>query len=405
MRFLLIAGSNSLSHVVKCLAVRDALLHEGHQVVLGASEKFTDFLREAGVGFRIVPDIQEADGSTLPTVEWFRRPERIEACIKAEAEIIKESDPDRVMGVFRFTSKAASQIAGVPFDSFICGCMLPDSEEVLGFLNGEQGFETQKENMGHFFGYAGAKISRALSRFGLEGVQDARFMLRGDRTFLWDFPEFTPVRPKADLFHVGPVTWNGWKDLDGIRNTDIQQADNKLCIVGFGTCLHPTQALARIVRILLSMDYKVLVAAGGQAGLLNSLPDHSGIMKSLYCSMDRILPFASLVATHGGQMTIFEALRHRVPLLVLPSHPEQDHNGACLERIGCGKRITPPQPFRGNARVYHDAFSNITDSGLSEIIHGFVSDPGLKNRLVQASENLKKYGGASSVASILSKEI
>lgn len=104
-------------------------------------------------------------------------------------------------------------------------------------------------------------------------------------------------------------------------------------------------------------------------------------------------------------MTIFEALRHKVPLLVLPSHPEQDHNGACLERMGCGRRITPPQPFRGNPRVYHDAFSKITDPQLSETIVELISDPGLEARLTLASETVNKYAGASSMASILSKSI
>ncbi len=405
MRFLLIAGSNSLSHVVKCLAVREALIDEGHRVILAASKKFTGFLNKAGIDFSLVPDIQEADDSTLPTAEWFRQPERIEACIRAEADVIKKSSPDRVIGTFHFTSKASSQLTGVPFDSFACGCMLPDSNEVLGFLNGEPGFETQKENMDHFFGYAGAKISKALLRLGLDGIKDARSMLRGDRTFLWDFPEFMPIKPQPDLFHIGPVTWNGWTDFDGVGDMERRHQDKKFCVVGFGTCRHPHQSVARIVNILLALEYKVFVAAGGQTGLINSLPDHTGIMKSLYCCMDKILPYASLVVTHGGQMTTFEALRHKVPLLVLPSHPEQDHNGACLERMGCGRRIIPPQPFRGNPRVYHDAFSKITDPQLSETIVELISDPGLEARLTLASETVNKYAGASSMASILSKSI
>lgn len=404
MRFLLIAGSNSLSHIVKCLAVREALLHQGHRVILAASKKFADFLNKTGVDFSPAPDIQEADDSTLPTVEWFRKPERIEACVRTEADIIKKMSPDRVIGVFRFTSKAAAQIAGVPYDSLICGCMLPESKEVLGFLNGEPGCETQKENMDHFFGYAGAKISKALLKLGLDGVLDARSMLKGERTFLWDIPEFMPVNPQPDLFHIGPVTWNGWTGFDDTGDIFNPHAEKKLCVVGFGTCRHPHQAVVRIVNILLALEYKVFVAAGGQTGLLNSLPDHRGIMKSLYCCMDKILPNASLIVTHGGQMTIFEALRHKVPLFVLPSHPEQDHNGACLERMGCGKRITPPQPFRGNPRVYHDAFSKISDQNLSETIGKLVSDPGLERRLDGACKTVKNYGGALSLASILSKE-
>lgn len=405
MRFLLIPGSNSLSHVVKCLAVREALIDKGHEVILAASKQFTGFLNKAGVDFSSVPDIQETDNLTLPTVEWFRHSGRIEACIRSEADIINESYPDRVIGVFRFTTKASSQLAGVPFDSLVSGCLLPDSNEVMGFLNGEPGFATQKENMDHFFGYAGAKISKALLSLGLDGVQDARSMLKGDLTFLWDFPEFMPVLPQPDIYHVGPIAWNGWTDFDRIGHMDRRQEDEKLCVVGFGTCRHPHQAVARCINVLLSLQYKVFVAAGGQTDLINNLPDHPGITKSLFSCMDRVLPGASLVLTHGGQMTIFEALRHKVPVLVLPSHPEQDHNGACLERMGCGRRITPPQPFRGNPGVYHEALSRISDSDLSELIDKFVSGPDLEARLTRASDTIKSYGGASSMASILSKLI
>jgi UDP:flavonoid glycosyltransferase YjiC (YdhE family) len=404
MRFFLVAGSNSLSHVVKCLAVRDALLEKGHDAIIAASKKYAEFLGKAAADFRVVPDIQEADDSSLPTVEWFRHPERIEICIRAEAGVIKKLKPDRVIGIFRFTSKAASQIAGVPFDSLICGCMLPDSRETLGFLNGEPGHDIQKENMEQFFGYAGSRMSRALFRLGLEKIRDARSMLTGERTFLWDFPEFMPVAPLPGLFHAGPMTWKGWGGFVGEAGTDTGQKGEKLCVVGFGTCRHPHEAVARIVNILLSMEYKIFVAAGGQADLLKSIPDHPEIVKCLYCRMDNILPYASLVVTHGGQMTIFEALRHGVPLMVLPSHPEQDHNGACLERIGCGKRITPPQPFRGNARVYHDSFSKITDPEIADDMERFLSAPGLKDRLALAGETIKKYGGAETIASFLSEE-
>src|SRR5512141_566953 len=98
MKLLLEAAANTLSHIARCLAIRRELLARGHEVVLAASAPRSPFLRDLGVEH----DIQEVDGSSMPTLAWFRAP-RFEACVRAELELLRRLRPDRVLGAFRFT--------------------------------------------------------------------------------------------------------------------------------------------------------------------------------------------------------------------------------------------------------------------------------------------------------------
>ena len=97
-------------------------------------------------------------------------------------------------------------------------------------------------------------------------------------------------------------------------------------------------------------------------------------------------------------MTIFEALARRVPVLVIPSQPEQAHNGLCVERIGCGRRLTPSVAFRGDAKIFADAFTAQPDTTIIEKIDQTRSDSGIVRMLAQAQEQLQVYDAPNVIA-------
>jgi UDP:flavonoid glycosyltransferase YjiC (YdhE family) len=86
-------------------------------------------------------------------------------------------------------------------------------------------------------------------------------------------------------------------------------------------------------------------------------------------------------------MTVFEALQNRVPVIVMPFQPEQAHSGVCLERIGCGRRLIPPQPFQGNSSVYIEAFNRMTDNEIKSKIRELTDDPKIGERLSEVKKN------------------
>ncbi len=400
-KYLLMPGNNSLSHVVKCLAVGDVLTARGHEVRIAVSRKHSRFLQKQSLEHFVLPDIQETDESGFPSVEWFRQPRLITDCINEEVRLLRAYQPDRVVGVFRFTLSSSARIAGVPYDSLICGCMIPDSPEVMGFAEGEQGREVQRIILDGFFRYAGARLGAALPAVGLPRSKgDIRHMLKGERTFLWDFPEFAPLPQQRDLIHVGPLAWNNWP-YDSVDTGVLNQGGGPLAVVAFGTCTTCLGTVKRIITVLLDMGYRVLLAAGGQPELLSILPKEPRVTTCAFAPLHRILPHAALLVTHGGQMTVFEALQEGVPVLVMPFQPEQAHNGLCLERLGCGKRLVSAEPFQGNSTVYLNALERMTDAEIGAKISSLVLHPQIKGRLAETREVIRRYGGAQALADSL----
>ncbi len=399
MRYLLIPGNNSLSHVAKSLAIKEVLVGRGHEVLIAVSRSSSMFLQKLQMDHCVLPDIQENDEAGLPTVEWFRDTQYIVDCINSEVDLFRKYSPDRVLGLFRFTVKASAQLAGIPYDSLICGCMIPDSQEVLGFADGEPGRGAQQIILNGFYRYAAIKTSIALASFGLEEITDVRYMLKGERTFLWDFPEFLPLPQKPDIIHIGPITWNHW-DFDKIDIDAAADGKMPLALVAFGTCKSNVSTAKRIIKILLDLGYRVVFAAGGQKEFFNIMLHEPKVTVCKFAPMNRLLPLSSLLICHGGQMTVFEALRNNVPVFVMPFQPEQSHSGVCLERIGCGRRLVPAQIFQGNPEVYTDALTSMTENEIKSAIDGLVNNPQTKKRLSDIEKAIERCEGLQKLSAM-----
>jgi len=400
MKFLLIPGNNSLSHVAKCLALEAALSSRGHQVLIAVSRKHAAFLHRLNRPYVLLPDLQETDDGALPALAWFRRPDLIEACIQAEINLLNDFRPDRVLGVFRFTLKVSATVTGIPYDSLACGCMMPDVGEVLGYAPEDGGMYQQAQYLLNFFRFAGKRMSVAMKRFHQNPVPDIRHLLMGERTFLWDFPEFMPLVPAADRVHVGPLSWQDWAD-ERQESAPFPDTDRPLALLTLGTRSTHRAVAKKAVRCLLNRGYDVMVAAGGQQHLMDLFPGEARLRTWEFTPLQRLLRHAALLVCHGGQMTIFEALQQRVPVLVIPFQPEQAHNGICLERMGCGRRLAPAVAFKGNAEVYEKAFTAQPDSVVEETISGLAGNKDIATGLARAALTIGSYGGASAFAELL----
>ena len=62
--------------MLKSVAVQQILVERGQEVIIGVSTKHAGFLETHGIPHEILADIQENDDAGLPTVEWFRHPQK-----------------------------------------------------------------------------------------------------------------------------------------------------------------------------------------------------------------------------------------------------------------------------------------------------------------------------------------
>jgi UDP-N-acetylglucosamine:LPS N-acetylglucosamine transferase len=120
-----------------------------------------------------------------------------------------------------------------------------------------------------------------------------------------------------------------------------------------------------------------------------------------FVPLDQLLCHTALVACHGGQMTIFESLQQSVPVLVMPFQPEQAHNGVCLERIGCGRRLVPAVAFEGCADVYREALNHLSPGWIHAAITALTDDPQTPQRLATVANTLRRLSGAPLLAQMM----
>lgn len=392
MRFLLLPSNNALSHVIKCLAIRKRLLERGHEVFLAVAQSRSDFLRMLGIRHRIIADIQEADHGASPSFAWFRQPERFIRVVQEEVELIQEVHPDRVLGVFRFTGHVSARHAGIPYDSFICGCMIPEFSGVLGFSNTDPGMEEQGLFLSYFWRLIGERVNQALGRLNQPLLDDPLELLKGERTFLWDFPEFLPVDHCEDVMHLGPVEWHEWPGEEGMKDVALM-GDSPLAVLSFGTADLPLSGLSRIVHVLLALGFRVAVAGGGRKELVERVTPSDSVRAFRIIPLHHLLDRASLLVCHGGQQSVFEALRREVPVAVMPFQPEQAHNGICLEELGCGGRLIGSVVYRGRTRVYLEALARLRDDDLAKRITEIARASRANANLSHISKVIQSYRG------------
>lgn len=400
MKILLVPENNSLSHIAKALAIRTGLLDRGHEVLLAVSQRSASFLDQTGTPYAILPDIQERDGSGFPSVTWFRDDATIQTVIDEERLLLESYRPDRVLGIFRFTMKAAAQLVGVPYDSLICGCLLPGVCDAYGYASGEAGAQHQAELMSGFFRYAGSRLSRVMAGYGLAGVEDAREMLLGERTFLWDFPEFLPVDLPTGCVHVGAINWEGWPTKDLSWDSFEPYEGRPLAVLTFGTCVGDIGIARFLSQLLGDMGFHVLLTAGGQWEKSNEMSKEPWLSVCGFAPLHQLWPKVNLLVSHGGQMTTFEALKHRVPVAVMPFQPEQAHNGVCLEGLGCGRRLTTGKPFLGNPKVYEEALIAGGEERLRSIFAELLNAQTARC-LEQTSQQMDRYQGLPNLLPLL----
>lgn len=396
-RFLLEPCNNTLSHVGKCLALREVLQARNHEVFLAVSPARAAFLDSIGVAdYFVLPDVQEADGGTAPTFAWFR-PERVRHCVRAELELLRRIRPDRVLGVFRFTGAVSAALAGVPYDSLVCGSMTPACPDVLGFDDGEPGAEEQRAFLGFFRQTCAQRMRPAILDFGLMPVDDAWQLLVGERTFLWDFPEFQRLLPAPGYHHVGPVHWTGWPRPPGAGGV-LDRLAGPVAYLAFGTGFVPPRLLRHLIAVLWRMDYSVALALGGQAAAAELPVASSRLAVFDFLPVEEVLPRASVVVCHGGQGLIFDAMSRRIPVFVLPLQLEQAHNGVCVERLGCGRRLVRGEVFAGQSDFSAGLFQGRPVAEIADEMQAFMADPLRPACLARAADRVCGYAGVVALA-------
>jgi UDP-N-acetylglucosamine:LPS N-acetylglucosamine transferase len=400
MKILIVPGANALSHFIKSVSIKKCFEQRGHNVQIAISKQYKEFASMLDEDFFIIPNIQEVDYSSFPTLNWFKDERNICSCVSAERRLIKTFEPEMIIGIFNFTIKMSAQLEGIPFYTLSCGCMLSKSKTVLGFDQEDSGYYTQKQYIDSFFQYMTVKINRVICKYALPKINDIRECLEGEITFLWDFPEFMPIDDFENILHVGPIPMISLnrhsETVDLIKN-----CSRKIAAVSFGTCSFSSKTIQKLIQILTNMNFFVVIIGGFQNNSECVCKTKKNVVYINHAPLPLILEKSSILITHGGQMSLFEAISNRVPSLVIPFQPEQDHNGSCLENIGCGKRFFKADPFNFLPEYYIKKFNTLSDNKITSTISKQLDDSEVKKNLSDYSKIIDGYDSLKNISNKL----
>lgn len=115
-----------------------------------------------------------------------------------------------------------------------------------------------------------------------------------------------------------------------------------------------------------------------------TIPPNAHVVR--YADHNAILSRAALCVTHGGHGTMMRALKHGVPMVVIPGFPhDQAPNAALVEKLGAGLAL----PGDADAATLSKAASQI------------LSDPSFKGAATKQASVVRDCDGASSAADVL----
>jgi len=207
-------------------------------------------------------------------------------------------------------------------------------------------------------------------------------------TLIADIPEFFPSKFLPQNYHyIGPVTWKPPKSKNPPEWWPIDKRNKKIAYITMGTTGEP-ELFQKIYNVFKDIENIIcVITTGGQSDSIKSIPDK--IYVTDYMDGDSVMEKADLVVCHGGNGTIYQALTFGIPIIGIPTIPDQNFNMRMVENINGGIRI-----------LSENILSN--PGYLENKIKKIISDNfNLKRSLIHFKNRLKTINGAETGARII----
>lgn len=332
-----------MAHYLRCLSFVERF--RDCEVLFLSSTRYDHFVTKAGYN-TFDCETFEADRVMSMAAKfdfsWLNLRD-LERVFLAQAEVIRLLKPDLVIGDAMPTLKMAAELTGVPFGSLMNAYMTKYYAETRALSRTHRAYNLLKtlpaglaEKITAFaekmaFRSVHRPFRRLRSRHGLRSLHTYPDEMEGDENWLCDDPALFPQRDlPAHYEFIGPLLYRSAEGEAPISEPlDFSKPTICICMGSSGD--------ASPLRFLTSgsySDFQFIVA--GSAGSFTPAPH---IYQKDFINLGQVLPFCSLLICHGGNGTIYSALKHKVPMLCLTSNFEQEWNVQMLEKFGYGKSI------------------------------------------------------------------
>jgi UDP:flavonoid glycosyltransferase YjiC (YdhE family) len=367
MRILAIANAHALAHVTRLLEIGKVLRSRGHTLMFAGHGKYLQVAARDGFDTRELPyiSVERVVESVRSQKLWMLyRENELEQFIAAELELYRAFAPDLVLLDNRPSARTSADIAGIrtaavlnvhmsnyrriPFFSY---------RQLAPWLPGvdladrvENGIERAVYDRLVMSGLNAIRRKRGLApRYAYEHEE-------GDRSLFADIPEFNPVNAApAHATFIGPLTWRN--DLPA--PACLARLDSRKPTAYFSLGSEGLEELVAKLGQLAKRGIQVVVSTGIEMPQTVA-PD--GVFLERYVNAEALLPKCAIVCCHGGNGTLYQAMRHGLPSVVVATHAEQHYGGKRIRELGLGLSLTLKSVRAKGIGTLVDAVRTVIDS-------------------------------------------
>ena len=386
MPHVLMVGPGTYSHLRPHVPVIAELVERGHRVTWTVPARFADLVASAGatplLHTSVLPDPDR--GETWPTdpVEGSARflDEAVHVLPQVEGPL--EADrPDAVL----------YDIGGHVGHALACRWGLP-LVQLSPAVVAWDGFE---DDMAEELSFRRTpEYARYLQRFARwlaeQGIDE------DVETFVGSPPRCAVLIPRALQPHADRVdprrcTFVG-PALDRSQDErEWPEPRRPLVLVSLGSAYHDRPAFWRdCVAAFGPLPWEVVLAVGPHVdpAALGAVPDNVAVHR--WVPQPAVLARASAFVTHAGMGSCSEGLHHGVPMVAVPQAVDQFGNAALLEQLGVARHLPAEQA---------------TPEALRSAVLEVSGSATVRERLAEASAELRGAGGASGAADLVEDEV
>ncbi|GAB4238121.1 MAG: glycosyltransferase [Elainellaceae cyanobacterium] len=365
MKILALPYGNSIAHVSRLLEIAKVLRSRGHELIFASEGKCLDVVKQEN--FTVLP---LSDVSLEQTVTAFRTQNfsllygnaaEIETYVQAELNLYQKVKPDLVLTDARRTALVSTTLANLPHVAVVNAHITNYSQLplLLPLWGTRVGYPLPKSLSTLLYNLQ-LKIERQVYNTALKGLQSVQrkhglepsFAYQAEYaknlTLVADTPLFTPLSDPPQNFHyVGPITWQSNLPEPKFLEQFKSYKKRAYLVLGSG-------GFKEFFKYLSDFEHSGFAIAIAAGELIHKAPCNlpENVFLEKYINADALLPYCDVIVCHGGNGTIYQALKHSVPIVTIPFHNEQDYNARRVQQLGLGKRLSHKQVWQNFTSVF-----------------------------------------------------
>jgi len=258
--------------------------------------------------------------------------EHIEYIINKYQEIVKTFKPDIMVSDTNLLAWILSRKVGLPMVQIVRYASHPETAKLIWWQNEKEGMNPPN---------TGLLFNPILERLGLNYIEKAEQLLRGDLYIVPSIPEIEPIPQDGKTIHVGQLSLAEIDEIvpEWLRDVNHDYPMIYMTIGGGAGPVGNKLCFDTAIQALTDKPVNAVISTSSKFCKLDVKNIPKNIKLFSWVPGRLLISRADLILFHGGYGTMMEILSCGKPSLIIPFQTEQEGNGRRMEQLGCARVV------------------------------------------------------------------